>query len=71
VGGVELAAGQYGFGFAADGKFVVMNVANQDVLSVPFQTDAALPRAVPLKMVEDAGGYKLYGGKKWVAVTPE
>src|SRR5215470_17712920 len=35
IGGSELAPGQYGFGFAADGKFVVMNVAHEDVLSVP------------------------------------
>jgi hypothetical protein len=69
-GGSELAAGQYGFGFAAD-KFVVMNVANEDVLSVPFQTDADLKRPVPLKLVEDGAGYKLYAGRKWVAVKPE
>src|SRR3979411_1217299 len=46
IGGTALQPGQYGFGFAADGKFVVMNVANEDVLSAPYQTDAALPRAV-------------------------
>jgi hypothetical protein len=70
IGGSELAPGQYGFGFTAD-KFVVMNVANEDVLSVPYQTDAELKRAVPLKLVEDGAGYKLYGGKKWVSVKPE
>lgn len=70
IGGSELAPGQYGFGFAND-KFVVMNVANEDVLSVAYQTDAELKRAVPLKMVEDGSGYKLYGGKKWVAVKPD
>src|ERR1700716_4329710 len=62
VGGSELAPGQYGCGFTAEGKFVVMNVANDDVLSVPFQTDQALQRAVPLKVVEDGAGYKLYAG---------
>lgn len=70
IGGSELAPGQYGFGFTAD-KFVVMNVANEDVLSVPYRTDAELKRAVPLKLVEDGAGYKLYGGKKWVPVKPE
>jgi hypothetical protein len=69
-GGSELAPGQYGFGFAAD-KFVVMNVANEDLLSAPFQTDSELKRPVPLKLVEDDGGYKLYAGRKWVAVKPE
>ena len=71
IGGSELAPGQYGFGFAADGKFVVMNVAHEDVLSVPYETEQALQRAVPLKLVEEGAGYKLYGGKKWVAVKPE
>lgn len=71
IGGTELPPGQYGFGFTAEGKFVVMNVANDDVLSVPFQTEPALQRAVPLKMVEDGAGYKLYGGKKWVGIKVE
>jgi len=26
---------------------------------------------VPLKLVEDGSGYKLYAGKKWVSVKPE
>ena len=70
IGGSALAPGQYGFGFTAD-KFVVMNVANEDVVSAPYQTDAELKRAVPLKLVEDGAGYKLYAGKKWVSVKPE
>jgi hypothetical protein len=70
IGGSELMPGEYGFGFAAD-RFVVMNVASEDTLSVPYQTDAELKRAVPLKMVEDGAGYKLYAGKKWVSVKPE
>jgi hypothetical protein len=70
IGGSELAPGEYGFGFTAD-KFVVMNVANEDTLSVSYQTDAEVKRPVPLKMVEDGGGYKLYAGRKWVALKPE
>ena len=71
IGGSVLAPGQYGFGFTADGKFNVMDVANNDVLSTAFQMDAALQHAVPLKLVEDGSGYKLYAGKKWVAIKPE
>ena len=70
IGGSELSPGEYGFGFAGD-KFVVMNVASEDILSVPCQTDADLKRAMPLKMVEDGAGYKLYAGRKWVALKPE
>lgn len=70
IGGSELAPGEYGFGFTAD-KFVVMNVASDDIVSTSYQTDAELKRAVPLKLVEDGAGYKLYAGKKWVPVKPE
>jgi hypothetical protein len=71
IGGSDLAPGQYGFGFTADGKFVVMDVANNDVLNTASQTDPALQHAVPLKLVEDGAGYKLYAGKKWVAIKTE
>jgi len=71
IGGSSLPPGQYGFGFAADGKFIVMDVANNDVLSASYQTDQTLPRAVPLKLAEDGDGYKLYAGKKWVAIKTE
>jgi hypothetical protein len=71
IGGSSLAPGQYGFGFTADGKFTVMDVANNDIFSAPYQTDSALQRAVPLKLVEDGDGYKLYAGKKWIAVKVE
>jgi hypothetical protein len=70
IGGSELPPGEYGFGFAAD-KFVVMNVASEDALSAPYQTDAELKRPVPLKLVEDGASYKLYAGKKWVAVKAQ
>ena len=70
IGGAELPPGQYGFGFVAD-KFVVMNVANDDLLSVGYQNDADLKRPVPLKIAQEADGYKLYAGRKWVSVKPE
>ena len=71
IGGSELKPGQYGFGFSADGKFIVMDVANNDVLSTPSQTEQALQHAVPLKLVEDGADYKLYAGKKWVEIKVE
>jgi hypothetical protein len=71
IGGSELAPGQYGFGFTAEGKFIVMDVANNDVLSAASQTDSTLQHAVPLKLVEDGAGYKLYAGKKWVGIKAE
>jgi hypothetical protein len=70
IGGSELAPGQYGFGFTADAKFLVMDVANNDVLGGGSQMDSAVQHAVPLKLVADGDGYKLYAGKKWVALKP-
>ena len=67
IGGSELTPGAYGFGFAND-KVVVMNLASDDVLSVPSQNDSNLKHAMPLKLVEDGAGYKLYAGKNWVAL---
>lgn len=71
IGGSTLNPGQYGFGFTAEGKFIVMDVANDDVLTESFQTDQALQRPVPLKLVEDGAGYKLYAGRKWVELKSE
>jgi hypothetical protein len=70
IGGAELPPGEYGFGFTAE-RFVVMNVANEEVLSVPYQTQSDLKRAMPLKLVEDGASFKLYSGKKWVAIKAE
>jgi hypothetical protein len=70
IGGSDLPPGEYGFGFVID-KFVVMNVANEDLLSSAYQTDAELKRPVPLKMAEDGAGYKLYAGRKWITIKPQ
>ena len=71
IGGATLPSGQYGFGFTANGKFMVMDVANSDVLEAATETDQELKRPVPLKMVEDNGAYKLYAGKKWVGIKTD
>jgi len=70
IGGSELVPGEYGFGFV-DGKFLVTDVANNDLLSTASQIEQDLKRAVPLKLVGDGSGYKLYAGKKWVALKVE
>jgi len=71
IGGSTLSPGQYGFGFTADNKFVVADVADGDVLSVAYQTDGDLKRPVPLKLIDDGDGYKLYVGRKWIAIKAE
>jgi hypothetical protein len=68
VGGTELAPGEYGFGFSRDGKFTVLDVGANDVFTVDAGRDEKLARPVPLKIVAEGDGYRLYGGRRWVAL---
>jgi hypothetical protein len=70
VGDAELAPGEYGFGFVGD-KFVITDVGANDVVSTSSHRDENLKRAVPLKITEDGGGYRLYAGKKYVSLQVE
>ena len=70
IEGTELAPGEYGFGFMDD-KFIITNVAADDVFSVTAKADDQLKRAAPLKLTEADGGYRLYAGKKYVVIKPE
>jgi hypothetical protein len=67
VEGKEIGPGQYGFGFA-NGKFRLMDVANNDLLEATFHQDDQLKRPVPLKAAEAEGAYRLYAGKKYVTL---
>ncbi len=71
IGGSEVGPGQYGFGFNADGKFRVMDVAANELLAVDIKSDDNLKRPVPLKLVEEGGEYRLYKGKKYVTLKTE
>jgi len=68
--GATLEPGEYGFGFKS-GKFLVMNVASTDLLSVATMSDEQLKHAVPLKLEKDGDGYRLYAGKNYVAFKAE
>jgi hypothetical protein len=71
IEGSELAPGEYGFGFSQAGKFLVMDVGANDLFSVGAKIDDKLARPVPLKMVEDGAGYRLYAGRKWALLKAE
>ena len=71
IGGSDLAPGQYGFGFSKDGKFLVMDVGANDLLTVTGQTDEKLQHPVPLRLVEEGGTYRLYAGRKWVSLKAQ
>lgn len=70
IDGHELVPGEYGFGFK-DGKFGVMDVASNELLSVDAHTDKVVKRPVPLTIESSEGGYKLYVGRQWVELKTE
>jgi hypothetical protein len=68
IGGQTLKPGAYGIGFLNGGKFVVMDLAANDVLQAASQHDAEMKRPVPLQVVASptAGSYRLYAGRDYV-----
>ena len=68
IGGQTLKPGAYGIGFLTEGKFVVMDVAANDVLQAASQHDAEMKRPMPLQVLASAtaGSYRLYAGRDYV-----
>src|SRR6516225_11946623 len=67
MGGKMLKPGAYGIGFLAGGKFVVMDLAANDVFVVAAGHDAEIRRPVPLQIVATgAAAYRLYIGRDFV-----
>ena len=71
IGGSTLDPGAYGFGFTKDGKFLLMNVAAAELLNTASSADDKLAHPVPLKMMQDGDGYRLYHGKNYIVVKPQ
>jgi hypothetical protein len=67
IGGQTLKPGAYGFGFV-EGKFVVMDLAANDLFRASSQRDAEIKRPVPLQVLaaSTAGSYRLYVGRDYV-----
>jgi hypothetical protein len=68
VGGSELAAGAYGFGFSED-KLNIFDVGGNALLSVGAAKDSALKRPRPLMMTKAADGVRLYAGRSYVLIA--
>jgi hypothetical protein len=68
IGGQTLKPGAYGFGFLAGSKFVLMDVAANNVIEAAGQRDAEMKRPVPLQVVASstAGSYRLYVGRDYI-----
>ena len=69
VGGQALPTGAYGFGFTNDGKFNILDLGNNEVLSVASTNDKALKRPRPLMMQMDGSNVRLYAGRDYVVLT--
>lgn len=68
VGGEELGAGAYGFGFTDDGKFNLFDVGGKRILSAATTRDAAMRRPRPLMLTKDGRNLRLYSGRNYVSV---
>ena len=67
IGGKQLPAGAYGFGFVAGDQFLVTDLGANDVFTVKSTTDEAMTRPRPLRVtVNPAGGFRLYAGRNYV-----
>jgi hypothetical protein len=69
IAGQTLKPGAYGVGFIEGGKFVVMDLAANDLFRVASQRDSEIKRPVPLQVLTGAvaGSYRLYVGRDYVA----
>jgi len=68
IGGQTLKPGAYGVGFIEGDKFVVMDLAANDLFQVASTNDKEIKRPVPLQVLStsDAGKYRLYKGRDFV-----
>ena len=68
IGGQALKPGAYGFGFLPGGKFVVMDLAANDVVEGTSHHDAEMKRPIPLQVAASstAASYRLYVGRDYV-----
>jgi hypothetical protein len=68
IGGQTLKPGAYGVGFIEGGKFVVMDLAANDLMRVGSQRDSEIKRPVPLQVLTGAvtGSYRLYAGRDYI-----
>ena len=67
ISGQTLKPGAYGFGFVS-GKFILMDLAANNLVEAAGSRDAEMKRPVPLQVVASsaAGSYRLYLGRDFV-----
>ncbi len=66
IEGHLLPAGVYGIGFLAGDKFNVLDVGAHELFVVSSHRDDAMKRPMPLKVVAEGSGFRLYEGRNYV-----
>lgn len=68
IGGQTLKPGAYGVGFIEGNKFVVMDIAANEVFQVSSASDAEIKHPTPLQITSASsdGSYRLYHGRDYV-----
>ncbi len=68
IGGQTVKPGAYGFGFLAGGKFILMDLAANNLIEVAGPHDAEMKRPAPLQVVASStvGSYRLYVGRDFI-----
>jgi hypothetical protein len=67
LGTQTLKPGAYGGGFIEGGKFVVLDLAANELFRAASQKDTAMKRPVPLQVTSpEAGKFRLYTGREFV-----
>jgi len=69
IGGKDLGAGAYGFGFSDDGKFNIFDVGGNALTSAAAIKDSKMQRPRPLMMVNESDGLRLYAGRSYVLIA--
>lgn len=69
IGGRELGAGAYGFGFSDDGKMNIYDVGGTQLMTVDANHDKVLRRPRPLMMMKGTDGLRLYAGRNYVTIV--
>src|SRR5216683_8418475 len=69
INGSDLAVGAYGFGFSNDGKLNILDLAGNEILSVPTTKDNQLKRPRPLMMTTSGKGIRFYNGKDYAVIA--
>src|SRR5216684_4130767 len=67
LGTQTLKPGAYGVGFIEGGKFVVLDLAANELFRAASQKDTEMKRPVPLQVTSpEAGKFRLYTGREFV-----